>query len=297
MDEATLTIDRHTPIIPEGLWDGLTPTEERLQTKVKNSFIISKFRTPTRAKAWPDAPQKVITQTMLDEAERAVHACGPLTTELREYARSRGLTDAEIDSFKIRSVSELAVMLPDDYVDNLSLKVSSRFDSVLESGPIEGLAFPCWQGGRFFGFCVRVINKKFCKYLVSIPHRFCFGIMPGQEVWVVEGVIDAVLMRRLGFNAMGMADSQPNYYKMLVANRFETVNLLFDGDRAGLLGMAKAHTILTDMFDRDRMTINAHRIDKYEDPAEAINLTGSLPLRKLTIDETMAIMKQVHHEA
>ena len=82
----------------------------------------------------------------------------------------------------------------------------------------------------------------------------------------MEGVFDAIRMIRDGHNCMALGDSQPNYYKMLMANKFDHVNLLFDNDYSGLLGTAKAHIVLEEMLKRDPNDMSI-LVPNYKDPS------------------------------
>jgi hypothetical protein len=43
---------------------------------------------------------------------------------------------------------------------------------------------------------------------------------------------------------------------MLMVNKFDNVNLLFDGDYSGMLGACKAHIILEEMLHKDLDHLN-----------------------------------------
>lgn len=270
MDKASESIDRHTPTIPSSCYLGMTPATERLHTLMKNKYVLpAAGLSPKRKK-----PTKTVTITDADllQAEQAIASCvGVFSDRQQEYLSSRQITYQDTTAFNICSLEALQSKLSDATIHALSLHIPDEF----RGG--SGISIPFFHTNRFMGFCTRIIDNDFCKYTVSIPNRYCFGVKyPNDDVYVVEGVFDGIAMLNRGFNCLAMADSQPNYYKMWVANHFRIIRILLDNDYAGWLGTYKAYIILTEMLDRNPQSIEILQCE--HDPA-----TPGFEARKITI--------------
>lgn len=269
MDKASRTIDRHEPILPEYIQGPLTLKEEMLQTRIKNDFIL-RFCNVGQIKRWvkkfnpkPDPYQKIITPELLDRAAEALlKARGDLLDKHWAYLIERGITEADILKYNIVSTQKLVGYLSDDEVTNLSLRLSDKFTQFTNKA-IDGVSIPYYYGSpetrTLYGFCTRILDNPEIKYSITIPQRFCFGLDTARSdyVVVVEGVFDAIPLHKQGYHSMALGDSQPNYWKMLQASKYNHIFLVFDNDYTGKLGAAKAHVILDEMLgvDPDRISI------------------------------------------
>lgn len=293
MDKASLTIDRHTPEIPESIWFGLEPGLESIYTRVKNRVILKHSKVEeitkwgsTRGNSFPPGEKKQITDKMLSDCQWAWEASrGILKPDAKEHLIRRGVTEKEIEKYGMCSTSMLTDMLNFITRDNMSLRIPDKFKEWISSNDITGITIPSFFDGLFCGFATRVLNEPAIKYAISIPHRICFGVdLSKDEVYIVEGVFDSIAMHRIGYNALGMADSQPNFFKMSVAARFKRVNLLLDNDYAGWVGAIKAYIILTDMLKMPDVNILALDGD---DPEELIRSSGKVSFSKITIEDAI----------
>lgn len=299
MDKASFTIDRHTPIIPNELWYGLTPADEKIYTLFKNrvALPLSPVGVLLKKKSQRSVPldvlPRVITNEMLAEAHAAIASAGDLEPELRIYLAGRGLTADEIAAYKICSTAKLVAKLALDTVINLTLRLPDKLKKFVPTTEIVGVSIPCYYPtGEFCGFATRVLHPPEVKYAFSMPQRLCFGLeLTRPEIYVVEGVFDAIAMRRAGYNAMAMGDSQPNYFKMMLAARFETVNLLFDDDYAGWLGALKAHATLITMLHKPNDQINILAVGGGHDPETALK-HGTVALDKVTVEGAITRAKE-----
>ena len=268
MDASSHTIDRHTPIIPPSLWCGLSPEREAAQTLLKNSLISNSRKKPAKNRL-----TKIITDELLLESSNVMdEISGDLDDDLRAYLQLRHLTEYDISKYKMCSTELLVSKLSAQCVQNLSLCIPDhllRFTN--GESRIRGISIPCFFSGKFFGFVTRVLNHDMIKYTVSILHRLCYGVetVDDSEIYVVEGVFDAIALKKTSRNVLGMGDSQPNYFKMGVASCFKRINLAFDDDLGGWLGVRKAYIILTQMFNRHIEDIKIWAISGGKDPAEA----------------------------
>ncbi len=287
MISASNTIDRHTPIIPLSIWQGLPPEEERTYTLIKNKILL-----PASGIKSPISNKKTIERTITDEhlrkAEAAIDSSG-----IKHLARlhERSLTDDEIRHYKFQDTETLVRKLDDDVVTNLTLRLPNDLPPPHN---IDGVSIPVYSRGLFIGFATLVCNNPMVKYAFSIPNRFCFGDnTANNEVYVVEGVFDAIALRRSGLNAMGMGDSQPNYFKMWMASQYQKVNLLFDDDLGGALGCVKAYLILTKMLGKSESDIIIWGLTGGMDPEQAV-LAGCMNFTKLSYNEMLEQVKKWH---
>lgn len=305
MDKAHLTINRHTPIIPESMWCGISPPTARVFTKIKNRHIlpncgiheITRWRkVPGNVYSLqPTPPALEITDKMLVDAERAViQKYGIFDHTIKEYLEDRKIGPEAVKKFRICSTAELVASLDPDTVTNLSLRVPDKLKQFVTTTEIKGVSFPYYFDNNhkhfFCGFATRIINEPLVKYAFTVPNRLCFGLdRTKDEVYVVEGVFDAIAMIMQGYNALGMGDSQPNFFKMFYTSKFPKINLLFDNDYAGWLGALKAHVVLTDMFDVPEERISILALQNGKDPGAAIQATGKVVFGKTTFSEALAI--------
>jgi hypothetical protein len=117
------------------------------------------------------------------------------------------------------------------------------------SDPIVGPTFLDVRNGQLVGACIRNITKDLDyaaaeKYTISNYGWFLEGFDlydPGDEVFVVEGVFDALSMRRSGYPAIAVASSYPTAFQIAcLQEKFKNLKLCFDNDFWGHVG---AHVI------------------------------------------------------
>lgn len=298
IDKASLTIDRHTPIIPESIWCGVSPSQARTFTKIKNKLFLpySGIEEITRwrgvpGNSYPKQDPFVITNQMLAVAEQAMEQSKGKLSDVQFYLDDRKISSEAISRFKICSTAKLVSILDIDTVVNLNLRIPNKFRQLVSSPDIKGISIPYFFEDKFCGFATRIIGEPLIKYAFSLPNRLCFGVdFSKDEVYIVEGVFDAMAMILHGFNAIGMGDSQPNYFKMFHAARFPKINLLFDNDYAGWLGAIKAYLILTQILEVDEERISILSTQQ-KDPELA--LLESFVVSKHTFSEALSIVKNL----
>lgn len=300
MDKASHSINRHMPQIPDSLLRGLPLLEERMGNRAARN-ILRTSRVPEVIKWYKgtrpfiSADQLTITQEILNRAEVANN--GNIDT-VKPYLESRGISPEMAAKYKMCSTSTLAANLTTDEIENLSLILPTKFAKTVKSRQIEGVSIPYYFDGRFYGYATRIINEnaEHAKYTFTCPNRLCFGtdLAKTGEVFVVEGVFDAIALLEREMNPLGMGDSQPNYYKMWIASHFQKINLLFDGDYAGCLGATKAYIILNKLFDVHMNDINILSLPDGKDPASCQDWT-QISYRDL-LDRTSSFGVELGHE-
>lgn len=277
-DLASKTIDRHEPILPDYIQGELSASQEKLMTRIKNEFIYRccsvgqiKRYAKNQPKQIDTTHIKIITRELLDKASECLKN-STLSDRHRTYVYNRGLDDTDIKRFNIVSTQSLVSGLSIEDITNLSLKISDKFS--VPDKVIDGVSIPYFFKGELFGFCTRILNNDSIKYSITIPQRFCFGIDSTihDTVVIVEGVFDAIPLLRRDINCMALGDSQPNYWKMLQASRYDQIYLVFDNDYSGKLGAAKCHVILEEMLGVDPARINIISLECEEPPLEVAKI-------------------------
>lgn len=279
MDKASHSINRHMPQIPEPLLRGLPLLEERMGNKVARNILrtsrvgeITKWYKGTRP--FIASAQLTVTQEMLNRAETANNGN---IDDVKPYLESRGISPEIAAKYKMCSTTALTANLTTDEIENLSLILPTKFAKTVKSRTIEGISIPCYFDSKFYGYATRIIgeNAEHAKYAFTCPNRLCFGtdFSKREEIFIVEGVFDAIALLERGMNPLGMGDSQPNYYKMWIASHFQKINLLFDGDYAGCLGAMKAYIMLNKLFEVHMNDISVLSLPDGEDPARCQNWT------------------------
>jgi len=299
-DIASRTIDRHEPIIPDYIQGEITILTEKLQTKIKNEYILPNCNVG-QIKRWAKnmpasvdkANVKTITEGLLNRAGLALDKSF-LLDDHKAYLKLRNIYQDDNDKFRIVSTQVLCQQLNDEDIGNLSLKISGKFSELVDSLDINGVSIPYYNHGKLYGFCTRILDNPLIKYSITIPHRFCFGldnVKNTDYIIVVEGIFDAIPLINAGYNCLALGDSQPNYWKMLQANKYKEVYLLFDNDYSGKLGAAKSHVILEEMLGRDSKTIHIC-VPEVEEPPIYISKNGipAMLKSKITLRELANIL-------
>lgn len=284
MEAISNTINRHTPIVPESLHFGVSPVDERRSNRIIRNILwnsnideITRWR-KVKGLKFPPHEQLEITEGLLNKAEKIANDS---YRGMTKYLQSRGITDRMIYKYKICSTSKITQHFEQDEIENLGLCLPKRFEKFVKTRVIEGVSIPYYLYNKFCGFATRVTNSDFSKYVFTCPNRMFFGVnFNNPEVYVVEGVFDAISLIERGYNAAALCDSRPNYFKMHVAARFRKINLLFDGDYAGCLGALKSYIILTKLFDVDYNRISILMLPDGSDP-EFENKWNEIPLENL----------------
>ena len=110
---------------------------------------------------------------------------------------------------------------------------------------VEGPVFLDMRDGQLVGVCVRNASTDLefvndAKYTFSNYGWFLYGydIYDGrQEVLLVEGVFDAIALRRLGYPAIAFGSAMPHPFQLAcVLWKYRKLRVCFDNDFHGHLG-------------------------------------------------------------
>lgn len=111
--------------------------------------------------------------------------------------------------------------------------------------PIEGPVFVDRRNGVLVGICIRNVTTDLEyaaseKFTISNYGWFLFGFDlygPEDEVFIVEGVFDAIMMRKNGFNAIALASAYPSGIQLAcLLRKFKHLRLCLDNDFWGCVG-------------------------------------------------------------
>ncbi len=170
--------------------------------------------------------------------------------EVRAYLGSRGYSDDDVDirRMKLGSMPELATLKDrlKEKLPKLEEKYINFFCKRMEYYTHHTLVIPCYgKHGALEGFIFRNVNLAVLsegedkyKNLINLNREAGILNIPRdtQEIIVVEGVIDALLMKARGMrhavslNGCGLNEAQCD---MLAENCIKRVILLLDNDDAG----------------------------------------------------------------
>lgn len=110
---------------------------------------------------------------------------------------------------------------------------------------IDGPVFPDIRNGRLVGFCIRNVSNDLDyasaeKYTISNYGWFIYGYdwyKSDDEVYIVEGVFDAIKMVHNGYNAVALANAAPTPYQLSCLKRkFKNLRSCLDNDFWGDIG-------------------------------------------------------------
>ncbi|MCA1807172.1 MAG: toprim domain-containing protein [Actinobacteria bacterium] len=193
-----------------------------------------------------------------------------LSQSNEEYLMRRGITREQINRYKIgdNSVSipflgDLEWHLVNNYV---RVEVATRIKSCLghyvneikgRYGSGYAISFPSYDAkGNFKGIVFRTVgfvktNETRNMYKFYSPYSYSFLFNEGalekyDEVYLVEGVADALALIRLGYDNVispSMVRITESHVKKIVDNNVK-VNVIFDQDQGGFAGLRHVQAAL-----------------------------------------------------
>lgn len=160
-----------------------------------------------------------------------------------EWLGKRGLTadyahSLDYEILTLQDLLDLYVVPGDHIIDQFGMK------------PIEGPVFEDRRDGELFGICVRNISTDINyasaeKFTVSNFGWYLNGFDlsgPNDEIYIVEGVFDAIAMRRSGYNAIAIAAACPTPIQLAcIMYKFKNIKICLDNDLFGSVGAYITH--------------------------------------------------------
>lgn len=139
----------------------------------------------------------------------------------------------DYDKLSMQDLLDLYVFPSDFVLDSFGFK------------PVEGPVFADFRNGSLVGICIRNVATDLdyvasAKFTISNYGWFLFGYdlyQPDDEVFIVEGVFDALMMRKNNFNAIAVSAACPSSVQMAcLISKFNNLKLCLDNDFWGKVG-------------------------------------------------------------
>lgn len=163
-----------------------------------------------------------------------------LSNQNKESLLKRGLTEEEIKKYHISSVSKL----DESIKQKINAKVNIFTRTLAKTNEyLDGVIFPCIYDAEIFNVIIRNLDEKtipYIKFSNCCPPAVFFNIYHlyhEQEVYLCEGVFDAIALERLGYNAVAFSAGCP-YLEQLalllsICKGQVKLKLMFDNDSVG----------------------------------------------------------------
>lgn len=158
--------------------------------------------------------------------------------------------------------------------------------------PIIGPVFPDYRDGLLAGICIRNISDDI-NYVSDIKYTFsnygwylygydsCDNV---DEVFIVEGVFDAIAMNNYGYKAIALGCSNPSPMQLaMLLYKYKNLKICLDNDLAGYIG---AYNIKT-MLDLPAVVISG-----YKDIAECWESGDELRLSYLDLADLKFLIRE-----
>lgn len=196
---------------------------DRIDLGIKQELKLVKCRHRHRNKQ---------TQALLDKLELSLLPC-----KYQEWLNKRGIpsSDAYSLNYDILSLQDLLdlYVFPSDYIlDQFGYH------------PIEGPVFLDRRNGKLVGICVRNITTDLNyaaaeKYTISNYGFYLYGYdlySPDDEIYLVEGVFDAIVMRKHGYKSIALASCSPSCIQLAcLMKKYRNIRLCLDNDFWGVV--------------------------------------------------------------
>lgn len=178
------------------------------------------------------------TRALLRKLDSALLPCSH-----GEWLNKRGISEDSAKSlnYDILSLQDMLdlYIVPGDYIiDKYGMK------------PIEGPVFEDRRDGVLLGVCVRNVTTDLNyasaeKFTISNFGWFLYGYDscgPNDDVYLVEGVFDAIMMRKSGYNAIAIAAACPTALQLAcLIYKFKNIKICLDNDLFGSAGAYITH--------------------------------------------------------
>lgn len=175
------------------------------------------------------------TGELLEQLSAALIPCNETHSS---WLSKRGIKSSGVYSINYQMLSEQ---------DKLDLYLYPC-DHILDScgrRVIDGPCFCDFRNNKLVGVCIRNISTDLdwvaeAKFTISNYGHFLYGYddyNSDDVVYVVEGVFDAIIMRKFGYNAIALASAFPSAFQLAcLAYKFKNIRLCLDNDFHGWCG-------------------------------------------------------------
>ena len=175
------------------------------------------------------------TSELLDRLSDTLKPCNAVHSA---WLLKRGIGLSGVYSIDYQALSEQdklnLFLYPCDHIlDNFGYKV------------VDGPCFCDFRNNKLVGVCVRNISTDLdwvaaAKFTISNYGHFLYGYDDYDSddiVYIVEGVFDAIIMRKFGYNAIALASAFPSAFQLAcLAYKFKNIRLCLDNDFHGWCG-------------------------------------------------------------
>jgi hypothetical protein len=219
-----------------------TPYDFDIKVVLKTFGLMSKVNLNIKEEAIRTEHKVLVrnkqTQPLLRKLDSALIPCTH-----REWLNKRGIEveraySLDYEILNLQDMLDLYIIPGDHIVDRFGIK------------PIEGPVFDDRRNGKLFGVCIRNIATDLNyasaeKFTISNFGWYLNGYDlsgPNDEVYIVEGVFDAIAMRKSGFNAIAIASACPTPFQLAcIMYKFNNIKLCLDNDLFGAIGAFMTH--------------------------------------------------------
>lgn len=161
--------------------------------------------------------------------------------EKRRITEYSSINSLDFSKLKITDLYDFYIIPDDYYLDKYSC------------GPVLGPVFPDYRNSKLAGICIRNLSQDL-EYVSDVKYTFSnFGwYLYGfddydseDEVFIVEGVFDAISMRSAGYKAIAVGSSCPSPMQLsMLYYKYKHLRLCLDNDMAGCVGAYKIKSII-----------------------------------------------------
>jgi hypothetical protein len=158
--------------------------------------------------------------------------------------------------------------------------------------PVIGPVFPDYRNGKLAGICIRNLSAE-KEYVSDVKYTFSnFGwyiygydnYHPEDQVYITEGVFDAIALRAYGHNAIAIGCSNPSPMQLaMLLHKFKNLKICFDNDLAGYVGSLKCSLMLN---------IPIHTTIGYKDIAQCWEAEAKLELAELSTKDLKILISE-----
>ena len=219
-----------------------------------------------------DATDIIITPNDIDLIQEDIlNNINNFTEEERDFLYKRKISEDIIQKYSLVGLSNIK---DERKLEILNALTHPLMKKVLPSSGIEGggVIIPLIKDGKVINTTIRKINDvNKLKYSTTIPDIdvwFIDEINNGDEVWITEGIFDAMALRENGLKSVSIsaaAWSSIQYYKIF-EKKPSMVNVFSDYDHTGLKTAYKTQKLFNLYSIRNRTWIS----ECAKDPAEHI---------------------------
>jgi len=217
--------------------------------------------------AYENNNQKKQNTRILEEANKYYQKLFVSNTQVKEYIKSRGISEFSIEKFEIGyapSSNDTINYLKNNHFNLAEAKELGLIDTGtngLYSRFIERITFPIYSiSSKIVGFGGRTITGHNAKY-VNSPQTPIFNkskllygyhlakenIYKKNRMIVTEGYLDVIMLHQAGFNTAvaTLGTALTKEHLPLLRRGEPQIILAYDGDKAGLTAAYKASVILS----------------------------------------------------